>query len=377
MINCSISLYRSFLLPLLFLGVYPLFANDCGCAITLDISPAASKYTCSSPASGTFSGGCDQLYTVPSAGCIDPSICGQDLWFQFNPLDGNFPTNQYNMIFELSFSGMSNPDQIRYYLLYAEATNSPNGDDCAWDVSNIFSQVFTQRASGCWNISAAAMDTSFIAHGLDGSGTFFLVLETAFGTGGSVDVCLKYDPDLPLSDTTCAPPSNDRASNATTMVVGSGIDSQAGVGGANSWAESITGTNQCATKQRMQNECIGGSAGNTEDHFYTSLFSCITDNCIGDQFFFGVRSGRCVGTNELLDNTVFFTFQRPPADPAGGWYLNIGNISCPTQGPDSITVIIADTFNIADAQSTTLLTCGNFGATGLIRHLPAFRFFPA
>ncbi|MEZ4827703.1 MAG: T9SS type A sorting domain-containing protein [Bacteroidia bacterium] len=337
--------------------VSSLKANDCSTAIGLSVVAPAAPYSCGSPALGTFSGSCSNLFNYTPAGCTNQAACTEDLWFQYDPNDVNNPTDQYNVDFELSFNFAATAE-VRYYLLYAESKDSGNGDPCSWINTN--SQAFSLRYSGCWSVTTGGFNATLSARGMDGSGTYYLLLERVTGTGGTVSICTQLV-------STCTPPANDRATSPTAMTSGNGIDSNAAAGGSGSWTDAISGTTICATKQRMQNECAGL---NTEDHFIDNDVVCITDGSIGDVFIpgTGARIFRCVGVNESLDNSVFFQFD-PPVTPANNdWYLHIGNMDCPDAGPDSMTVMVSDVFDPADAKNTSILldnsassTCGNIG----------------
>ncbi|MEZ4776673.1 MAG: T9SS type A sorting domain-containing protein [Bacteroidia bacterium] len=345
-----------------FSGIFLFFladlsANDCSTAIGLTVVTPAAPYSCATPVVGTFATACSNLFNYTPAGCTNQATCSQDLWFQYDPNDINNPTDQYNVDFELSFNFAANAE-VRYYLLYAESKDSGNGDPCAWINTN--SQAFTLRYSGCWAVTTGGFNVTLNARGMDGSGTYYLLLERVTGTGGTVSICTQLV-------STCNPPANDRASSPTTMTSGNGIDSNSAAGGSGSWTDAISGTTICATKQRMQNECGGP---NTEDHFIDNDVTCFTDGSIGDIFLAGTgaRIFRCTGLNESLDNSVFFQFDPPVTPQNDDWYLHIGNMDCPDAGPDSLTVMVSDVFDPTDAKNTAILldnslnyTCGNIG----------------
>ncbi|MDX2250176.1 MAG: T9SS type A sorting domain-containing protein [Bacteroidia bacterium] len=332
--------------------------NDCTTAFGLTVLTPAPPYSCATPVVQAFSGTCSNLFNYTPNGCTNQATCAEDLWFQFDPNDVNFPTDQYNVDFELSFNFAANAE-VRYYLIYAESKDSGNGDPCAWTNTN--SQAFTLRYSGCWAVTTGGFNATVNARGMDGSGTYYLLLERVTGSGGSVSICTQLV-------STCNPPANDRAASPTTLTSGNGIDSNAAAGGSGSWTDAIGGTTICATKQRMQNECPGP---HTEDHFLDDDVVCITDGSTGDVFLpgTGARIFRCVGVNESIDNSVFFQFDPPVTPQNDDWYLHIGNMDCPDAGPDSLTVMVSDNFDPADAANTTILldntlnyTCGNIGA---------------
>lgn len=349
---CSLHLLSATLTLLLIFNFSALRGNDCSSAVSLTIhNPATTAFACTTPSNQTFAGTCALLYNhSPGGVCTSQATCSQDLWFQLDP---NNPTDQVDIDLELSFDfSLSTASEVRYYLLYSESKDSGNGDPCTW--TNTASQDFTRRFSGCENVPAGVFQTTLSATGLDGTATYFLVLERVTGTGGSVSICAQQIGTSPA-------PSNDRANNPTVLSLGNGIDANVAVGGSGSWSDAISGTTQYATKQRMQNECLPALPTNhTEDHFYKNdlPFGCITDGTIGDVFLnptSTIRIDRAIKPNEGLDNTVFFQFTPPLTTPTNDWYLHIGNMNCPGLEVDSLTVMISDNFDPQYAINTSLL----------------------
>ncbi|MEL6672505.1 MAG: hypothetical protein AAFR61_09945 [Bacteroidota bacterium] len=362
---------RFFYLFLLFMGTLSfgsqtLVANDCASAIDLLISPPGVPYTCTTPASGVFSGTCTgvpqstYLTNLSLAFAGFPNNCNaigcsQDLWFKFEAGD---PSQQYNMEFEISIDFTTTTTSVvQYFLVYSESKDGSGAaiPACEWSNSiNNDHNAFSNRVRNCFTVTGGTTSNFTIsAEGLDGEGTYFLVFERESGTGGSVQVCSRTNSTTP----TCLAPANDRCSNAIALTVGSGIDALYASGGSNTWGDALCGTNACATKERIQGECSLGSE--TEDHWYRSafLFGCNPILHYGDVLvpLTNIKSSTCVAE---VDKTVFFTFTLPTNVSGSGWYVHVGNTQCPGEmGANTFKLSLVSNMTCTSAEDYNLLSC--------------------
>ena len=260
---------------------------------------------------------------------LDPGYsnvgCQQDVWFKFSP---NTPGTNYNMRFHLNANSNSN---LTYYRLLYSVSQDAN-DPCGWSGSPFAAEYHlleTQtRGAGGYVI--------ITADGLDGSGTYFLVVENT-GTGGSVSGRAQ-----PMS--TCSSPANDRCSNATNLVLGAGIDSQvpSGSGSANvAWSDGVCGATTCATAQRPTTEC--GAAGQ-EDYYWNGGCELKTTG----KDLFGISA-----CNSDLDNSVWYSMNVPSGINTSDWYVHFGNVSC--AGGASMKVTLLDDVTCNDASTADIL----------------------
>ncbi|MEO0472229.1 MAG: T9SS type A sorting domain-containing protein [Bacteroidota bacterium] len=336
----------------------PLFGQGTTCSDAIPI-PFNATVNYSGIATGTFSNAaftsCLLNISPFFPGGCTVGTCASEVWFQLDPNQ----VLQQNLVLRMEF-GFTNV-QTKIVLLYAESKDSGNGDPCQWNNTN--SSPFAERGSWCFQPTAGATVFAPEPEGLDGSGTFFLVVQRETGVGGTVQVQARQINGVG-GDPTCVAPSNDLCSSPDTLIIGNGIDTDYALGGTGSWADSRAGSVKCATKFRLQNECGGGT---TEDTFWENTLTtgCRTDRKIGDNHTvpFGPFNidAPCISN---IDNSVFYTFVSPMA--ATDWYLHIGNITCSYQ-PNVIQIMIADNLNCNNADLTTIPSgaqyCGNANAT--------------
>lgn len=267
--------------------------------------------------------------------CTSPTCTG-DAWFEFVP--GGTNASQFNVRFDIT---LSVTNTINLILIYSESVEL--GDPCEWPSG---AEGYTRYRSVCTQVVTGGVPYEFTAEGLDGSGTFFLLVERVTGTGGSVTVC-------PTLLGNCPAPSNDRCSNALALTTGNGIDPAAAAGPAiPNWNDAVKTTNACATKQRIDDWCGTFSAGNpTEDHYTRKLgLVCYHNGNIGDNIFPGG-----VQCDEYLENTVYYSFQVPVA--ASDWYLHLGSTSQCDQEPNNLMITILSNLDCSDADNSVRIEC--------------------
>ena len=333
---------------LAFQGVFNLAtANDCTTAPSL-VPNAADPEVCASPYPiiTTFTGGCNEPTGNNEPDGYYGNPCTQDLWFKYEP--GGTNLLQYNMAFEINFN-FATAATVTAYLFYSESKDGAGAvPECDWNDNS--TSPFSIKEKTTWFVGTGPSSQVLYSEGLDGSGTYFLVLQRQSGTGGTVEVCIRQM----VSKPPCGPPANDRCSNATAFTLGNGIDPIAAAGGVTggAWSESIDGTTICATKQRINNEC--NTAGNTEDHYRGSagLDFCIPNRQVGYTF-----PTPCMVD---LENTVYFTFQLPAGAPTNGWYLHVGDLNCPSLGgTNAISVLVVTNLDCNNSANTNYYRCGS------------------
>ena len=326
--------------------------NDCVTATPLALVGGACTW--SSGGAVALGGACPTPVNDLVAGCT--AGCTDQAWFRFQPND---PANQYDVSFTLTLSNAAAPaGEFQYYLLYAEASDSGNGDPCSWVSAS--PAPFSARKggqSGCVNLPAGGNTAiTFNSFGLDGSAIYYLVVTRVTGTGGTVDICATTLASGPA-------PAQDRCATPVILTPGAGIDSQAALGGSGSWSDAAPGTNRFATKERITNECSFATGGTTEDHYFVPGVNCDANEALGhgqNPIFPPFVFGDCVRS---LESTVYYQFQKPLADPPDNWFLHIGNTTCNSL-PDSLEIMLVDQWDCGNAQNTVVLDCGVFEATG-------------
>ena len=267
--------------PLLLL---PLFvsANDCSTASVVNTNSCATL---------TFDAACD--FGPPSqVGCTG---CTGDSWFRWSSGSGSNLT-QYNMRFniELNSAGV-----VNIILAYSESIDA-TGDPCNWTTAASGTEGYTRYQTQCGISLTGPGDVyEFDNDGLDGSGTFFIIVEKVSGIATQASFC-------PVELSTCSAPANDRCSNASVLTSGNGIDPAAAAGpNVAAWSDAMKGTISCATKQRLQGYCNS----QTEDHYARQtgigpFNQCYYNGNVGDAPLVGsiLGAGQC---DAYLENTVW------------------------------------------------------------------------
>lgn len=257
-------------------------------------------------------------------------------------MDLNTPGIQHDVRVTVSVNFGGN---VKAFLSYSEAKDTGSGSPCYFPGTN-GGLFFNLRADACMVFPAGGGTFSFETGGLDGTGTWFLILERTAGTTGSATACIE---DL----ATGLPPSNDRCSAPIILTVGSGIDANTATGGTGTWSYGFDGNIRYATKQRMQNGCGGGNP-NTEDHFHhTNLGGCYVNRSLGTIISGLGAANSCVTS---IQNSVYFRFNTPPGSPTNNWFLHIGNMDCPYQ-PNQIEVILFSSMDCNNARNSTRIGC--------------------
>ncbi|MEM6345058.1 MAG: T9SS type A sorting domain-containing protein [Bacteroidota bacterium] len=337
-------------------------AQNCASAVPIPFPATdASPFASSLPAALTAT--CNPIPNPGPAVDVDGGspctigVCAEEAWFFFVPNE----TTQQNLHFQLStdFNG-----RIKWVLLYSESVDASTSafPHCFWTNPN--STNLTQRGSGCAD-ALTGVPIDFLPEGLDGTGYFFLLVQSETPTGGgSITVALRKQ----VGNPTVAAPANDRCATPTLMQTptagGLGVDDLYATGGSSSWLDALSGTTKGATKQRqIVQEGLGGR--NEDTYEFSTLFGDVySNNTIDDtdDLFFGVTEG-CISN---IDNSIYYTVTPPATD---NWYLHIGNLAC-SWGPDTIQLMIttAGGLDCTDASLTTLLAapdgCHKIGATG-------------
>lgn len=330
----------------------PLHAgNNCPSATALPLT--GGPCTLSLATSTPLGGGCPSPVATPVPPCAGG--CDDQVWFRFQANDA---FNQYDVAFSLQiYNNPGAASDFKYYLLYAEGSDSGNGDPCSW--ISPAPAPFTVRqgeSAGCVSVPANGTQTvSFNTYGLDGTAIYYLVIERVTGTGGSVDACATTLASGP-------PPANDRCNSPIPLTAGNGIDSQSALGGSGTWADAALGTNRFATKQRITSECSGAVGSTTEDHYFVPGGSCASNEPMGQGqkiIVFPFVFGDCV---ESLESTVYYEFAKPATDPPDDWYLHIGNTNCATASK-ALDILLLETWDCDDASSAQVVECKSFVAS--------------
>ena len=337
------------LLILAALAVYSLptlHANDCSTAALL---------TLGSPTTVTADVLCD--YQADNGlhnqyPCNAAAWCPGDAWFQFIP--GGSNTTNLDVRFNISITSAQG-SMINCFILYSESKDAGATPDPCWWNANTPAITRYQSICNIWLGGGGAMTIPFDNFGMDGSGTFYLVVEQMSGVP-PVDFTVT-----PVLLGTCTPPSNDRCATPTLMGLGNGVDSQAAFGtGSGTWAEATNGTTRCATKQRLQDKCAAPySQESTEDHYdRRPLGQCWFKGNIGD------RAGPPFinQADEFLENTVYYRFQVPVT--ANDWYIHIGSSSLCPQEPNNMVAMLIQNLDCNNADNSNRLHGAKFSVLG-------------
>lgn len=318
-----------------------LYANDCSSASTVSFGAGGCQTV-------TLDAVCDfgPSTQVPCASPAPP--CIGDAWFRFVP--GGTNLSQFNVQFDIT---LNSANTVNISLLYSESKEL--GDDCEWNTNT---EGYTVYSRMCTEVVSGGVPIDFTVNGIDGSGTYFILVERVSG-GPIADVTV-----CPTFLGNCAAPGNDRCSNAYALTAGNGIDPAAATGpNIPSWADAFKGTNACATKQRLPDGCSGFANSNlntqTEDHNKRNILGqCIYNGNLGDTPPLGPN---CF---QFLENTVYYTFQVPAS--ATDWYLHIGSTSQCSQEPNNIGIMLLENVNCNDARDADVIACNSTGIFGAI-----------
>lgn len=343
-------------LIVLLLTCTSLSANDCSTP-TL-IVPGGGPYTLAFDNTADFSG-------TQQDPCVTTGI--GDAWFRWSP--GGTNALQGNLAFNIktNFSGV-----FDVYLLYSESVDL--GDPCEFPGAGGSGNLtgLTRYQSLCGQaINGTATDSLIFENlGLDGSGTFYLVVEWISGSNGGTESVI-IDPQL---TGTCPAPANDACGNAIQLTVGNGIDSNYAMPTSPAWSDAIKGTIQCATKVRFSSACPagGGVAAPTEDHYARRFrigFPFNVDTCgyigkVGDSngTFYPVNT--ITGCDAWLENTVWYSFTAPLT--ASDWQVHLGSSGTCAQEPNNMVMMLLQGVDCTDADVATRIDCGKFGFANLL-----------
>lgn len=325
----------------------PASANDCAGAHIVSSNTPSADYT--------FDGTCDFEGDMPSQRIGVPTNCTGEVWFQWSP--GSANTTIYNMDFQVTSPGNC---VVNIFLLYSESTDAV--DPCYWDLGGLFTPTswgYTGYQAVSSQALTAGVPFSLNVNGLDGSGTFFIVVEKVSGAGTQVNLA-------PMVSSTVASAGNDLCTNATPLSVGSGIDPSVLTGpAAGNWINAASASTANSTKQRLQHYCggAGGATPSTEDH-YTNTFlgNCITSGNLGD--FGAVPFGvQCVPS---IQNTTWYTFTAPVT--ASDYYIQFGSNAQCSQQPNQIYAMLYGPGFSCNAASAigSLIDCSSFLIFGAI-----------
>jgi hypothetical protein len=325
-----------------FLPTYALWANDCATAVPLTLGVATTV---------TADGLCD--YQADHGlhnqyPCNPAAWCPGDAWFQFIP--GGTNLLNYDVRFNISITS-PNGSLINCFILYSESKDAGvTPDPCSWGTNT---PSITRYNSLCniWLGGNGNMTIPFDNYGMDGSGTFYLVVEQMSGIP-AVDFTVT-----PVILGTCTPPTNDRCQTPTLITLGNGIDSQSAFGaGSGTWAEATSGSTRCATKQRLDDKCAAPfTQTSTEDHYDRRPFG---------QCWFKGNIGDLLGppftnqADEYLENTVYYRFQVPVT--ANDWYIHIGSTSPCAQQPNNMVAMLFQNIDCNNADNSNRMYGSKF-----------------
>ncbi|MEO1448460.1 MAG: T9SS type A sorting domain-containing protein [Bacteroidota bacterium] len=312
-----------------------LAANNCNSAVNLTLGSSSSV---------AFDASCEF-----GPGSQDPcgGACTGDAWFEWVP--GGTNLSQFNVQFDISLNVSAT---VNIMLLYSESKEL--GDPCEWPSS---AEGYTRYQHMCGVVMTPGNVEEITAEGLDGSGTFFILVERVSGGTGSVTV-------NPTFLGNCAAPSNDRCTNPIALTVGNGIDPSVTTGPAiPNWMNALCGSTACATKQRLTTGCtFAGNGASTEDHYKSNIsFQCFYSGNVGDVLPFAPLGGQC---DEYLENTVYYTFTVPVT--ANDYYVHFGSSSQCSQQPNNVAFMIFDGLDCNDSKNSSRIACNKTAINGLI-----------
>ncbi len=286
--------------------------------------------------------------------CPGPGATG-DVWYRMSLPSGSNQTN-YNIDFAISgnFTGT-----INAILLYSESKDVPGSTVCDFQGASSLTGLtrYMSEVTTC-GISLTGGTQTLSTIGLDGSGTFFLLIERVSGSGGTVTVTANIAG-------TCTPPPFDDCdfckNNGPSLTLGNGIDPNfANAAVAASWSDGFLGTTQCATKERFQSAC--GSSGPptpTEDHYGCRLFgNCFYNGNVGDAVNCPFPGSQI---DTWLENTVYYSFQAPSTD---FWYIHFGSSGPCQQEPNNLAIALLSSLDCNNARLSNRLLTNKFPVAG-------------
>lgn len=307
----------------------PVHANDCGSVHAVTSNTTSALYT--------FDGTCDFEDDMPSQRVGVPQNCTGEVWFSWTP--GSANTTIYNMDFEVT---ANNNCVVNIFLLYSESKDAVN--PCYWNAGNLFNPT-SWGLTGYQSVGGQALTAgtpfSLNVSGLDGSGTFFIVVEKVSGAGNQVSLA-------PMLNSTNASAANDRCMNAIQLTTGNGIDPNAQFGAiGGNWLNGAGISSANGTKMRLQAYCTGTTKGPaTEDHYSRYyLISCFPTGNLGDAGLVPI------GTQSIpsLQNTTFYNFTAPAT--ANDFHIHFSSTSQCNQEPNAIyAMIYGPGFNCGNAE---------------------------
>ena len=330
---------------LFLLFCFPVFllANDCSTATVVNSGSCATL---------SFDSGCD----FGPGSQIQCAGCTGDTWFRWSSgLGSNLTQSNMRFNIELNSAGV-----VNIMLAYSESIDAV-GDPCNWTTIASGTEGYTRYQTQCGvSLSGPGDVYEFDNFGLDGSGTFFIIVEKVSGLASQVSLC-------PTELSTCSAPANDRCSNATALVAGNGIDPDAASGpNIAAWSDAMKGTISCATKQRLQGYCDS----QTEDHYarqagFGPFNQCYYNGNVGDDPLVGSTFGGDQA-DSYLENTVWYSFTVPVS--SNDWFLHIASSSQCSQEPNQIVAMLFDAANCNNAQATSpnRLYFKKFGLFGVV-----------
>jgi hypothetical protein len=238
---------------------------------------------------------------------------------------------------------------VNIMLLYSESKEL--GDPCEWNGNT---EGYTRYQSICNEPMSPGVTVDITADGMDGSGTFFILVERVSGAGETVTV-------TPTLLGNCPAPSNDRCSSPIALSVGNGIDPGVllPVPPIPEWSNALKGSIACATKQRLTDGCGTFNNGTpTEDHYKSNILgNCVFKGNLGDN----TLVSQC---DEYLENTVYYTFQVPVS--GNDYYIHFGSSGPCAQEPNNLVYMIFSSIDCSDAQSSTRIACNKTSINGTV-----------
>ncbi|MEL7533795.1 MAG: T9SS type A sorting domain-containing protein [Bacteroidota bacterium] len=273
-----------------------------------------------------------------------------DVWFTYSPGGSNLVQNNIRLRFSPNFNGTFN-----IFLFYSESFEI--GDPCEFPGGNVLTGLTRYQEFRCnAPINAGAgNELNLDYNGLDGSGQYLIVVERVSGVNGGGPEQMTITATL---TGTCPAPANDACANPSVLTVGNGIDPGYNSPNVAAWTDAIKGTNACATKERLFDQCSGGLFGNpptpTEDHYGAWIgigSTCVFTGNLGDNG--NLTLGIPGHADQFLENTVYFQFTIPGDATSTTWYLNLGsNGFCSTE-PNDMAVMVFSNLDCNDADNST------------------------
>ncbi|MFK7920533.1 MAG: T9SS type A sorting domain-containing protein [Bacteroidia bacterium] len=270
-----------------------------------------------------------------------------DVWFTYSPGGSNLVQNNLRLQFSPNFVGTFN-----IFLFYSESFEI--GDPCEFPGGTVLTGLTRYQEFRCNTAinPGAGNELNIDYEGLDGSGQYLIVVERVSGTSGGTDQ-MTITPTL---TGTCTAPANDACANATALSIGNGIDPGYNTPNVAAWTDAIKGTNACATKERLFDQCTFGFGGGpptpTEDHYGARLFgNCFFTGNLGDNG--NLSLGIPGHADDFLENTVFFEVTIPGDATTSLWNLNIGSSGFCSTEPNDMIVMVFSNLDCNDADNST------------------------